>query len=206
MSNFHLEPLAYFSTPGFAFDAALKFSGVKLELMDNEAMYGMIEHGIRGGVSQIVRREAVGNNEYMEDYKADEPLVHLVYRDCTNLYGKVMIDKLPTRGFKWVEADEWGKLMNLDIWTNLYHMTNIELEGEDGYIVEVDLRIPEGIHDLTNDMPLAPEELIVKKTMLSPFQENFPENAKKDSKKLAPTCSRRRITLYMQEIFVSMRR
>ena len=35
-------------------------------------------------------------------------------------------------------------------------------------------------------MPLAPEELVVKETMLSPFQEKFPENAKKESKKLAP--------------------
>ncbi len=111
MENFHLEPLNYFSTPGFAFDAALKYSGVKLELMDNEAMYGMIEKGIRGGVSQISLREAVANNELMDDYKVEDPLVYLIYLDCTNLYGTVMVEKLPTHGFRWMEESEWEKLV-----------------------------------------------------------------------------------------------
>ena len=49
MNNFNLEPLAYFSTPGFAYDAALKFTGVKLELLEDPGMYTMVERGIRGG-------------------------------------------------------------------------------------------------------------------------------------------------------------
>ena len=95
MINFNLEPLAYFSTPGFAFDAALKFTGVHLELLEDPCMYTMIERGIRGGISQINLREASANNEFMENNDENMPLVYLIYFDCTNLYGTSMTENYP---------------------------------------------------------------------------------------------------------------
>ena len=120
MNNFNLEPLAYFSTPGFAFDAALKFTDVKLELLEDPNMYTLIERGIRGGISQINLREASANNEFMENYDVNMPLVYLIYLDCTNLYGTAMTEKLPTGGFKWLKNRE--KLMRCDPKDKLYHM------------------------------------------------------------------------------------
>ena len=186
MNNFNLEPLAYFSTPGFAYDAALKFTGVKLELLEDPGMYTMVERGIRGGVSQINLREASANNELMENYDENMPLVHLIYLDCNNLYGTSMIENLPTGGFKWVERSKQQRVIEFDSCDGSFHMSDIDLNGEKGYLLEVDLIIPEEIHDKTNDMPLAAENLVVEEKMLSPFQQTFPKYAKEANKKLAP--------------------
>ena len=39
-----------------AWDAALKLTDIKLELLDNEEMYTFIERSIQGGISQISKR------------------------------------------------------------------------------------------------------------------------------------------------------
>ena len=48
------------------------------------------------------------------------------------------------------------------------------------------------IHDETNDMPLAADNLIVEEEMLSPFRQAFPKYAKESSKKLAPNMLKKR--------------
>ena len=45
---------------------------------------------------------------------------------------------------------------------------------------------PPSLHDLHNDYPLAPESLTIDESMLSPFQQQFPSQQKKSSKKLTP--------------------
>ena len=48
-SNFKLDPLHYFTLPGFSYDACLKQSRLKLEYIKDINMLQMIESGIRGG-------------------------------------------------------------------------------------------------------------------------------------------------------------
>jgi hypothetical protein len=43
----------YYTAPGLAWDAALKTSQVKLELLHDQEIIDMIEDGIRGGVLMI---------------------------------------------------------------------------------------------------------------------------------------------------------
>ena len=45
---------------------------------------------------------------------------------------------------------------------------------------------PPSLHDLHNYYPLAPESLTIDESMLSPFQQKFPSQQKKSSKKLTP--------------------
>ena len=53
MENYELDPCWYYTTPGLAWDACLKKTGVHLELLSDIDMLLMIEKGIRGEVSMI---------------------------------------------------------------------------------------------------------------------------------------------------------
>jgi len=53
IQNYKLDPAWYYTCPGLAFDAALKITDVKLELLSNYDMILMIKRRIRGGVCTI---------------------------------------------------------------------------------------------------------------------------------------------------------
>ena len=63
--NYSLDPAWYYTSPGLAWDALLKHSGVKLELLTDPDMLLMFEKGIRGGVAMIPNRYSKANNKYM---------------------------------------------------------------------------------------------------------------------------------------------
>ena len=147
MENYKLDPAHYFTAPGLAWDACLKITGVELELLSDIDMLLMIEKGIRGGVSMISNRYGKANNKYMgESFNEKEPSKYIQYLDANNLYGWAMSKPLPTHGFKWMKVDE------LETW---------ELHP---CILEVDLEYPKNLHDLHDDYPLAPEQIMVNKT------------------------------------------
>ena len=147
--NYGLDPAWYFTAPGLAWDACLKMTQVKLELLHDQDMLLMVEKGIRGGVSMISTRFGRANNKYMtkdrdgEEYDPGKPSTYIPYLDANNLYGYAMSKKLPTHGFRWMTPTE------LEYWSFLT------------CIVEVDLEYPLDLHDLHNDYPLAPDHLQV---------------------------------------------
>jgi len=106
----------------------------------------MLKQGIRGGVSTITHRYGKSNNKYMgEAYDDTKPSSFITYLDANNLYGWAMSKPLPVRGFKWMSAEE------LNNWKN------------SPCILEVDLEYPKTLHDLHNDYPLAPENIVNSK-------------------------------------------
>ena len=146
MENYKLDPAHYFTAPGLAWDACLKITDVELELLSDIDMLLMIEKGIRGGVSMISNRYAKANNKYMSESFIDTMIsIYIMYLDANNLYGWGMSKPLPTHGFEWMKVDE------LETW---------ELHS---CILEVDLEYPENLHELHNDYPLAPEQIVVNK-------------------------------------------
>ena len=58
IENYGLDPAWYYTAPGLAWDAALKLTKVKLELLTDYDMLLMFEKGVRGGVAQISNRYA----------------------------------------------------------------------------------------------------------------------------------------------------
>ena len=60
IKNYKLDPAHYYTAPGLAWDAALKITKVKLELLPDTDMLLMVEKGIRGGVSMISNRYGKG--------------------------------------------------------------------------------------------------------------------------------------------------
>ena len=111
LTNYELDPAHYYTAPGLAWDAALKVTGVSLELLSDVDMQLMWEKGIRGGVSMLSNRYAKANNKYMGDkFNSNEPSTYIQYLDANNLYGWAMSKPLPTHGFKWMKDNE------LNVW------------------------------------------------------------------------------------------
>ena len=88
LENYQLDPAWYYTSPGLAWDAALKKTEVRLELLTDPDMLLMFEEAIRGGVSMITKRHGKANNPYMgEEFDPDLPTKYLAYLDANNLYG-----------------------------------------------------------------------------------------------------------------------
>ena len=146
MKHYGLDPAWYYTAPGLSWDAALKTTGVKLELLSDINMLFMVQKGIRGGTCMAVKRFAQANNKYMGDsYDSSKPSSFIIYLDENNLYGWSMSQELPTHGFEWMNDEE------LENWKNT------------PCILEVDLEYSDEFHDLHNDFPLAPEQVNVNK-------------------------------------------
>ena len=66
LKHYKLDPAHFYTSPGLAWKAYLKHTGIKLELLTNPDMLLMFEQGIRGEITQAVRKYASANNKYME--------------------------------------------------------------------------------------------------------------------------------------------
>ena len=170
--EYDLDPLHYYTAPGFSWDSMLKLTTTcgqgttsHLDLLLDSDQGLFIEKGIRGGISMISNRVAVANNPEVPDYDASKPTNWLQYLDANNLYGWAMMQPLPERNFRFLSENE---VSDFDV--------NVpRVEDDKGYILEVDLLYPEELHDLHNDYPLAPERLVVTKEMISEYGKHLSE-------------------------------
>ena len=189
MENYKLDPAHYYTAPSLSWDACLKMTDVKLELLTDVDMLLMAETGIRGGVSMISNRYGKANNKYMGEstpprlmlnsiihilnlitplkipmintsYDPSKPSKYLAYLDANNLYGAALSMKLPTHGFKW--------------------MNKYELNHWEKYpcFLEVDLEYPKELHDLHNDYPLASERIMMCKNKVEKLIPNLRDKEK----------------------------
>ena len=99
---YELDPVHLLSSPGLAWQAYFKKTGVKLELLTDNDMLMIIEKGIRGGMCHATYRYAIANNKYMKNYDKNKESSYLEYLDANNQYGWVMLQKLPVGNFKWI--------------------------------------------------------------------------------------------------------
>ena len=84
---YELDPAHLLSAPGLAWQACLKKTGVKVELLTDTDILLMVEEGIRGGICQAVYRYAKANNKYMNNYDKRKIISYLLHFDANNLYG-----------------------------------------------------------------------------------------------------------------------
>ena len=98
---YELDPAHFLSAPGLAWQACLKNTEVKLELLTDINSLLMVEKGIRSGICHAIHRYAKGNNKYMKNYDKNKESSYLQYLDANNLYGWAMSQKWPVNGFKW---------------------------------------------------------------------------------------------------------
>ena len=74
--------------------------------------------------------------------------------------------KIPQSKFKFLTDEEKQSI----------DWVSIDLNGNTGYFVEVDMDYPESIWEQTKDFPLAPENFDITHDMLSPFQKSALKN------------------------------
>ena len=76
---YELDPAPFLSLPGLAWQACLKKTNVKLELLTDYDMLLMVEEGIRGRISHSIHRYAKVNNKYMKNYNKNEESSYIQY-------------------------------------------------------------------------------------------------------------------------------
>ena len=180
LEYYKLDPCHYFTSPGLSWDAMLKMTNIKLELMTDIDMFQFIEKGLRGGISYIANRYGEANNKHMKEYDEKAPSKYIMYLDANNLYGWAMSQYLPTGGFKWLTEKQINNL----------NLAKYQEDSNKGLILEVDLEYPGELHDLHNDYPLAAEKVKVSTNMLSNYCKNIAEKYKISTglvQKLIPT-------------------
>lgn len=163
LEYYKLDPCHYFTSPGLSWDAMLKMTNIKLELMNDIDMFQFIEKGLRGGISYIANRYSEANNKYMKEYYENKPSKYIMYLDANNLYGWAMSQYLPTGGFKWMTQKQ---IDNIDL-------AKYKEDSKNGLILEVDLKYPQDLHNFHNDYPLAPEKVKVTDSMLSNYSKRI---------------------------------
>ena len=124
----------------------LKCTKVKLEVLTDIDMILMVEKGIHGGLTQVVKRHAVANHKYLPSYDASKNSVFLKYLDANNLYGYAMSQKLPLDGYEW---------NNIERFTSDF-VKNYDVNGDKGYLLEVDVEYPKRVRVAHGELPFLP--------------------------------------------------
>ena len=130
--TYNLDPAGYFTLPGFAWDALLKYTGVSLTLLSDVDMHLFIERGLLGGISMASERHARANNKHMSSYDPSQASSYFQYLDPNNLYGWAMCQYLPTSNFEWCPPS--AQLLDV--------VLSQPDDASTGYIMECDLSVP----------------------------------------------------------------
>jgi hypothetical protein len=170
MKHYGLDFTRYASAPAAAYDAMLKMTKSRIELISDMETHLAFEQAIRGGVSMACIPNAVAENKYtrMEAEGATEPGeekegdTFIATIDANNLYGGKMSMPLPTGNFCWLLPAE---VAAFDCQARLS-----EVPGPKGFLLDVDLAIPDELHDYFNDLPPAPERIKPTVDVLSDWQ------------------------------------
>ena len=147
LKHYKLDPAHFYTSPGLAWKACLKCTGIRLVLLTDLDMLLMFERGIRGGITQVVRKYASANNKYMGDrFDPKSESSYLQYLDANNLYGWAVSQPLSTGGFKWVDV-------------NPNEISELATPTDKGYLLEVDVSYPKELHNPHNDLPFMCERM-----------------------------------------------
>ena len=153
LKEYELDPAHFLSLPGLAWQACLKKTNIKIELLTDYDMLLMVEKGIRGGICHSIYRYAKANDKYMKNYSNNEESSYIQYLDPNNLYGWAMSKKIPVNGFKWAD----NNIINEEF------IKNYNENSKKVYILEVDIKYPKKLHDLHSDLPFLPERMEINK-------------------------------------------
>ena len=110
-------------------------------------MVVMVEKGVRGGLTQVVKRHAVANHKYLPSYGSTKKSVFLQNLDAKNLYGYAMSQKVPLDGYEWDNIEKFTS----------YFVKNYDVNGDKGYLLEVDVEYSKELHGAPDDLHFLPD-------------------------------------------------
>ena len=140
---YKLDPAHFLSAPALAWQACLKNTEVRLELLTDTDILLMVQKGTRGGICHLLNRFAKANNKYMKNYDKDIESSYIEYLDANNFYGWAMSQKRLVNGFEWVEELSQFKED---------FIKNYDEDSNKGYFLEVDVKCPKHLLGLHSDL------------------------------------------------------
>ncbi|KAF4525823.1 hypothetical protein B566_EDAN013272, partial [Ephemera danica] len=130
LNAYHLYPCWYYTAPGLAWDAALRYTKINLDLIEDPEMLFMIEQGIRGGVAQVVKR------------RADATILTSHLKRINKITLCILMPKTYMAG----------------LCCNGFLQEDLSLSK--GYIFEEDVTYPKSLHNPHKDLPFLPERAL----------------------------------------------
>ena len=97
---YELDPAKFIGAPGFAWQAALKKTKVKLYLLTDINMSLMVEKDIRGGICHSIYWHAKGNKKHMKNYDKNKESSYIQHWGVINLCEETKWEKLPVNNFE----------------------------------------------------------------------------------------------------------
>ena len=171
LRNYKLDLPHFYTAPRLAWQALLKTAIVYCEhekrrkgceLFPNEFRLGlltdidmllMVEKGIRGEITQAVKRYVRTNNKYMKGlYNLEEESIYLPYLDVNNLYGWAMVQNLPTHGFLWKDAKDFTP----------EKIDELFKKDKTAYLLGVGVKYPKELHENHNELPFLVEKMKIR--------------------------------------------
>ena len=104
------------------------------------------------------RRFADANHLTLPNYRPDDPISYMCYLDANSLYTTCQSFSLPVGNFRFLTKSE----------IHAFDVNSVRDQSDRGYILKVDLKYPEHLHDSHWAYPLCPEHLTVEASMMSP--------------------------------------
>ena len=148
--TYGLDCACYFFARNLSGDAFIKVCSADLKLLTEGSIWTWCKKNDSGrDVINIYTSVFKANNKNLEDYNPEGPSSYLLKKDAIKLYGGIMKHcPLPMNDFSIVVESFEGFLKT-------------EGDTEWGYVLEVDLSIPEEIQDYFADYPLAPSGEVI---------------------------------------------
>ena len=182
LNEYKLDFLYYYGAPGYAWDAFLKMTNIKLDLLKDYNMVCFFKDMTRGGPAYMCKKYSKANNELLEDYNKNKQSIFIDYFDMNNLYGGAMKHRLPYKNFNWIKKEiieRWNKMIKNNKIEEVFKEMNKKYNKmfeKIGYCLEVDLIVPEDKKVYFDQYPLAPEKLTITPDMLSDYTKKLKNN------------------------------
>ena len=162
VNEFGINPLYCVSLPGYTWQCGLKYTGIRLQTLQDKDMLLLLENIIRGGISSVMGDRYIKSDENKK----------ILYIDANNLYGHSVSEPLP--------YDE----IKFDQNVNLEDILNTPDDSDIGYFVEADLIYPDNIKEKTKNFPFAPLNKKVNPDNINDYMKEIKPGTYTQTKKL----------------------